>query len=64
MLEGVNEKIGSIFTNLNEAYEKNDKLKAAAVISEAEELIQQSKKIKKADVKLIRKKKIEAEAIV
>ena len=64
VLKSLNSKLEEIFSNLNMAYETKDGQMAENVITLGEAVVEQIKKIKKSDLKKLRKGKADAEVSV
>ncbi len=64
VLKSLNSKLEEIFSNLNMAYETKDGQMAENVITLGEAVVEQIKKIKKSDLKKLRKGKVDAEVSV
>lgn len=63
-LAPVNRKLEAILSSLTEAYENKDKVLAEKMVNESAELVTMTKKIKKANLRLLRVQKAEAEGSV
>ncbi|MBR1634057.1 MAG: Na/Pi cotransporter family protein [Lachnospiraceae bacterium] len=63
-LAPVNQKLYVILSSLTEAYKNKDKVLAEKMVNESAELVTMTKKIKKANLRLLRVQKVEAEGSV